>query len=109
MNNDANGIWVGVTTFPSIDVARQVATALVEERLIACCNLVPNIESIYRWQGAVENSSEILGLLKFPGANETLVRARLLELHPYEVAEWVAWPLQAGAPLYLDWVAKLGD
>lgn len=106
MNEDA--VWIGLTTFPSLDLGRSIGTTLVFERLAACCNLVPQVESIYRWEGAIETSSEVLGILKFRAADEPALRARLLELHPYEVAEWIAWPLEAGSAKYLDWVRRPG-
>ncbi len=93
-------------TFPDIDVARRIVRTLVEERLAACGNLVPGAESIYTWKGAVETSAEVLGVMKTEAARYEQLQARLNELHPYEVPECIAFPITAGLPDYLRWVAE---
>lgn len=92
-------------TFPDIDVARRIVRTLVEERLAACGNLVTGVESIYTWKGAVETSAEVLGVMKTEAARYEQLQARLSELHPYEVPECIAFPITAGLPDYLRWVA----
>ena len=95
---------VVLTTAPSAEVADALATALVEERLAACANLVPGVTSIFRWQGAMQREAEVLLLLKTTAAAEGRLRARLLELHPYDVPEVLALsPVDGYAP-YADWV-----
>lgn len=93
-------------TFPDLATARRLVRMLVEERLIACGNLVPGIESIYTWKGAVETSAEVLGVMKTEASCFERVQARLKELHPYEVPECIAFPVTAGLPDYLRWVAE---
>jgi periplasmic divalent cation tolerance protein len=96
-----------------VDRAEELARALVEERLAACVNIVPHVTSVYRWKGAVERDSEALLVIKSPAALFARLEARLRELHPYEVFELLALPVEEGHRPYLDWVraetAKAGD
>jgi len=92
------------STFPEAKTARAIGKTLVEERLIACVNLLPQVESIYRWQGAVETSSEVLALMKTTASMYPKLETRWRELHPYEVPELIAVNISAGWPAYLDWV-----
>jgi len=95
-----------VCTFPDADVARRVTRQLVEEQLAACGNLLPGAESIYRWKGAVETASEVVVFYKTTEAGYPALEARLKALHPYEVPEILALPIEAGFPGYLRWVAE---
>jgi periplasmic divalent cation tolerance protein len=92
-------------TFPDLATAREIIRTLVDERLIACGNLVPGVESIYRWEGKVETSAEILGVIKTDSAAYERMQLRLKELHPYDVPECIAIPIAAGLPSYLAWIA----
>jgi len=71
---------------------------------VACGNLVPGVESIYRWQGKVETSSEVIVIFKTTAARYLELQTRIRELHPYEVPEILAIPVSAGLPPYLQWV-----
>ena len=93
-------------TFPSRDLARTIGRMLVEERLVACVNLLPQVESIYRWQGAVETAEETLALYKTTETRYPAFQGRLKELHPYEVPEIVAVSIAHALPSYLKWVAE---
>lgn len=95
---------VVLVTFPDADTARRIVTALVEERLAACGNLISTVESIYRWQGAIENANETLVLLKTEVARYVALETRLKELHPYEVPECLALSVAKGSLPYLRWV-----
>ena len=97
-------ILVVLTTWPDIEMARAAAHTLVEEKLAACGNVVPGIESIYRWQGKIETSAEVIVIFKTVAASYARLEARLRELHPYEVPEIIAAPVLAGLPEYLSWV-----
>jgi len=92
-------------TCPDQASAERLATALVEERLVACATLLPAARSIYRWQGAIEQADEVLVLLKTTRARYPALEARLPALHPYELPELVAVESAAGLPAYLHWVA----
>jgi periplasmic divalent cation tolerance protein len=93
------------TTLPSADKAAELAKLVVEERLAACANLLPAIRSIYRWQGKLQDENEVLLLLKTRAEHLERLKLRILELHPYEVPEVLAVPVEAGYQPYLDWLA----
>jgi len=97
---------VVLVTFPDAEAARRIVTTLVEERLAACGNLVPGVESIYRWQGTVETASEILVILKTEINRYAALETRLKELHPYEVPECLALSVAAGSLPYLHWLKE---
>ena len=92
-------------TFPHRERARQIGTLLVEKQLAACVNLIPGVESIYRWEGKVEAAGEVLGIFKTtPGAYPQF-KAALSEAHPYEIPEIIAVKPEDVAPSYAAWVA----
>ena len=93
------------TTLPSADKAAELAKLLVEERLAACANLLPAIRSIYRWQGKLQDENEVLLLLKTRAEHLERLKLRILELHPYDVPEVLAVPVEAGYQPYLEWLA----
>jgi periplasmic divalent cation tolerance protein len=99
------GAVVVLVTCPSAEKAAEIARALVEERLAACGNVVPAVRSIYRWEGKVQDGAEALLVLKTARDRFEALRARVLELHPYEVPEVIALPVEAGHSPYLDWIA----
>ena len=90
---------------PDPATAQRLATALVEARLAACVSVLPQVRSVYRWQGAVEQADETLLLAKTAAARLPALVERLEALHPYELPEIVAVEAAAGLPAYLDWVA----
>lgn len=94
------------TTCPDTATARSIARTLVEERLAACGNVVPGLVSIFRWRGAIETEKECLLLLKTTAGRLDALAARLAELHPYEVPELLAVPVEHGASAYLRWVVE---
>jgi len=93
------------TTLPSADKAAELAKVVVEERLAACANLLPAIRSIYHWQGKLQDENEVLVLLKTRAEHLERLKLRILELHPYEVPEVLAVPVESGYQPYLDWLA----
>jgi periplasmic divalent cation tolerance protein len=95
-----------LTTLPNADAAAALAKAVVEERLAACANLLPALRSIYRWQDKVEDQNEVLVLLKTRQEVFARLQSRILELHPYEVPEILALPIEQGYPAYLEWLAR---
>lgn len=84
--------------------AERVAEALVDERLAACCTLLPAVRSIYRWEGKVCRDEETLLIIKSRRALFEPLRARVKELHSYAVPEIIALPIVAGHAPYLDWI-----
>jgi periplasmic divalent cation tolerance protein len=99
-------ILLVMMTAPDEPTAETIARILVEERLVACCNLLPQVRSIYRWQGSIEQADEILVLIKTTAAALEAVRARIVELHPYDLPEIIATPVVDGHAPYLDWVRQ---
>ena len=98
-------VVVVLSTFPNPEVARQIGAALVERQVAACVNLVPGVQSIYRWQGAVESADEILAVIKTTSAVLPSLKEALCALHPYDVPELLAFTAEDGLAAYLDWVA----
>jgi periplasmic divalent cation tolerance protein len=94
-----------LTNCPDETCANAIALAVVEARLAACVNILPRVESIYRWQGKVESASEIPLLIKTTAGNYATLEATIRRLHPYEVPEIIAFPPTHGLPAYLNWVA----
>jgi len=84
--------------------AERIATALVERSLAACVNVLPGVTSIYRWRGKVERDEELLMVIKTTAERFEALRAAVVELHPYEVPEVIALPIEAGHAPYLDWI-----
>jgi periplasmic divalent cation tolerance protein len=98
---------VVLSTAGSEDEARKIARYLVENQLAACVNIVPRIESIYRWQGKVEsNAKEWLLLIKTTAGNFPSVKDAIRELHSYELPECIAIPIDEGSSEYLDWIGE---
>ena len=92
------------STTGSVEEARKIARILVEEKLVACVNIIPKIESIYRWQGNIEKDNECVLLAKTTDKNVDKAIQRIKKLHSYDVPDIVAIPITHGFKKYLDWV-----
>ena len=97
---------VVLTTLPTPEAAAELAKAVVGEKLAACANIVPGLRSVYRWQGKVQDESEVLVFLKTRRDRFAQLRAKILELHPYEVPEVIAVSVDQGHEAYLDWIIR---
>lgn len=93
-------------TCPTEDIATPLARQLVDEHLAACVNLLPQMRSIYRWQGKIHCDAEVLLLIKTATERLDQLKQRLLELHPYELPEIIAVNIDSGLPRYLDWIVR---
>jgi periplasmic divalent cation tolerance protein len=94
-----------LSTTGSEDEARKVARELVERRLAACVNILPQVESIYRWQGKIETGREWLLLIKTTAERFGAVSDTIRELHSYELPECIAIEIEDGSPEYLRWLS----
>lgn len=92
------------TNLPDRASAEKLAAALVEQRVAACVNVLAPCRSIYRWQGAVQKEEEHPVLVKTTSARYAALEAAIRALHPYELPEIVAVPIERGLPEYLQWV-----
>jgi periplasmic divalent cation tolerance protein len=93
-----------LTTFPEDGDAKPLARTLVEERLAACVNILPAMQSIYRWEGKVERASEQQLIIKTAAAHVEALKARIAAMHPYEVPEMLVLPVASGSEEYLQWI-----
>jgi periplasmic divalent cation tolerance protein len=102
--SDPNAILLCYCTCPNPATAQRLADALVTESLAACVNRLPGIHSTYRWEGGVTTDREELLLIKTTSGGFEAMKVRLLELHPYDLPEVIAVPVEHGHAAYLDWV-----
>lgn len=93
-------------TCPTTELAEKIATALVTEKLVACVNILPQITSVYQWQGKIEKDSEVQLLIKTTAASFSSVNQRIRDLHSYDVPEVIAVDIQQGDSEYLDWITN---
>lgn len=94
-----------MTNLPDLPAAQAMARALVGAKLAACVNILPAVQSIYRWQGAVEEAQEVTLLIKTTQTRFAQLQQAIVAAHPYEVPEVIALPVADGHPPYLHWVA----
>ena len=93
-----------LSTCADREQAERIAHRLVELHLAACVNILPGVQSIYRWQGAVESAGEVLLLIKTKAAHSDQVQSTIASLHSYEVPEFLVLPVSGGSEAYLAWL-----
>lgn len=93
------------STINNIKDARKIAHVLVEEQLVACVNIIPNIESIYRWKGKIENDEEVILIAKTVDKNVKKTIQRIKKLHKYDLPDIIVLPIIGGLKEYLDYIA----
>jgi periplasmic divalent cation tolerance protein len=86
--------------------ARKIGRGVVEKKLAACANIVPGVESIYRWKGRVERAREVLVIMKTTAKRLPDLEREVKRLHSYEVPEFIVLPLTAGSRDYLNWIEQ---
>lgn len=99
-------VFLALSTFPDHETARRIANQLVTEKFAACANILPAIESIYRWKEKLESGNETLVFFKVSEDRQAAFQEKLSALHPYEVPEIIFVPISSGLPEYLRWVAE---
>jgi periplasmic divalent cation tolerance protein len=98
-----------LSTCADREQAERIAHRLVEQHLAACVNILPGVQSIYRWQGAVESADEVLMLIKTSTARSQEVQSTIASLHSYEVPEFLVLPVLGGSNAYLAWLGTSLD
>lgn len=94
-----------LTTFPAEGNADVLARMLIDERLAACVNILPPMQSIYRWEGKVDDATERQLIIKTAASRVDALKEKLLEVHPYELPELLVIPVTGGSEKYLEWIA----
>jgi periplasmic divalent cation tolerance protein len=100
------GYVVALTTVAREEDAIQLARALLDRRLAACVNVVPGVRSLYWWKSAIQDDREELLVIKTSADRYAALAAAIEDLHPYEVPELIALPIEAGAERYLSWLGS---
>ena len=98
-----------LTTCPDTECAEGIARTLVERKLAACVNIIPASRSVYEWQGKLVSEQEVLLLIKSRADRLPVLQDTLIELHPYDVPECIALPIEAGSDSYLNWIDSVLD
>jgi|ERR1043166_5105818 len=102
----ADEILLALSTFPDLETARRISNQLVTEKFAACANILPAVESIYRWKEKIESGNETLVFFKLSEDRQSVFQEKLRSLHPYEVPEIIFVPITSGLPEYLVWVVE---
>jgi periplasmic divalent cation tolerance protein len=92
------------STTDTLETAKSIARTLVKEKLVACVHIIPRIESVYRWQGKIEEANECVLLAKTSDRNVQRTIQKIRSLHPYEVPEIIVFPPVGGLKEYLDYI-----
>ena len=102
----AEKILLALSTFPDRETAQRISNQLITEKFAACANILPGIESIYRWKEKIETGNETLVFFKLSEDRQSVFQEKLRSLHPYDVPEIIFVPITTGLPEYLRWVAE---
>lgn len=97
-------LQIVLCTAPDRETAELIANTLVAEQLAACVNILPDVTSVYRWEGTIEHSEELLLLIKTSKAAWPMLEAQIQALHPYELPEIVAVSITTGESEYIQWL-----
>jgi periplasmic divalent cation tolerance protein len=101
----ADQIVLALSTFPDRETAQRISNQLITEKFATCANILPPVESIYRWKEKIETGNETLVFFKLSEGRQSAFQEKLRSLHPYEVPEIIFFPVSKGLPEYLAWVA----
>jgi len=99
-------VVVVYTTIDNIQDARKMAHSLVEEQLVACVNIIPNIESVYGWKGNIEENNEYILIARTSDDNVEKTVNRIEQIHNYELPDIIVLPVTGGLKDYLDYVSN---
>lgn len=101
-----NNPQIVLCTVPDRDTADDIANILIAENLAACVNIIPGITSVYRWEDRIEQAEELILVIKTGSEVYGALQAKISDLHPYELPEIIAVPIQDGLPAYLNWLTQ---
>jgi periplasmic divalent cation tolerance protein len=93
------------STIDDLKTARRIAQTLTQEQLVACVNIIPDIESFYRWKGKIENSNEVIIIAKTVDQNVKKTIQRIKQLHKYDIPDIIVLPIIGGLKDYLDYIS----
>ena len=102
----AEKLLLALSTFPDAEIARRISDQLVSERFAACANILPSVESIYRWKDKLESGNETLVFFKLSEDRQSAFQDKLRSLHPYDIPEIIFVPIAGGLTDYLQWVSE---
>ena len=102
----ADDVLLVISTFSDAETARSVAEQVVKGNFAACANILPGVESVFRWEGKLENAREVMVFFKTTKSRYPEFEAKLRALHPYDVPEIVCFQTADGLPEYLQWVGQ---
>lgn len=95
---------VALCTCDNIETAKKIAKSVVEQKLAACVNILPNIQSVYTWNEHIEQSEEVMMILKTPSSLVEKLKLAVIALHPYDIPEFICLDITSGHQPYLDWL-----
>ena len=104
VDSENSDVSIGLITAPSVEIAKKLASKLLESRCVACVNLVPSIESMYRWEGKLHIDRETLMIVKTTRAARSRITQLIAQEHPYDVPECIFTGIDGGYAPYLSWV-----
>src|SRR2546428_13146275 len=102
----ADKVLLALSTFPDRDTAQRISNQLVTEIFAASANILPGVESVYRWKENIETGNETLVFFKLSEDRQSAFQEKLRSLHPYEVPEIIFVPVANGLPEYLQWLVE---
>jgi len=109
MTDDVEKYLLVLTNLPDEETAMKLARSLVGKRLAACVNVLNGCSSVYRWQGSIQTEREFPMMIKTRVERFASLQQEILALHPYELPEIIALPLDRGLMPYLEWVSAEVD
>jgi len=101
--------YIFFVTVPNFEEGNKIAHLLIENKLAACVNIIPNLTSIYWWEGKIEENNELLLVIKTTGKNCGPIIQKIGEIHSYSNPECVAYKIEKGSKKYLDWIKEVVD
>jgi periplasmic divalent cation tolerance protein len=102
-------IFIVYCTVANTETAKSIARTIVEKKLAACCNIIPAVNSIYCWKGEIEESEEVLMLIKTTQRKYEQLEKEIKMIHSYSVPEIIATRLETGSSAYIDWIIESVD